>query len=311
VRVSGGKIEDTLALLQSVRSETAAEMDDIADTIDDLESERREIEQRRQRRSDLRTRITRIEDEIEDHEAAIADLQDRRDELEAEVEETEAELETLRTENESEVLDLHEEANDLEFELGRLQNKLESITDEITEIESELEDREELQSEREQVATELKELRTRIETIQNEAVEQFNSHMETVLYLLEYDNIDRVWIERAEQQVTQGRSKRRQPTFDLHIVRNPADGGAYEDVAENLSESEREVIGLVFALAGYLVHDVDEVCPFILLDSLEAFDSERIAKLVSYLKTHSEYLIVALLPEDAQALEEGQRIQEI
>jgi chromosome segregation ATPase len=309
--VSAGKIEDTLALLQSVRSETAAEMDDIADTIDDLESERREIEQRRQRRSDLRTRITRIEDEIEDHEAAITDLQDRRDELEAEVEETEAELETLRTENESEVLDLHEEANDLEFELGRLQNKLESITDEITEIESELEDREDLQSEREQVAAELKELRTRIETIQNEAVEQFNSHMETVLDLLEYDNIDRVWIERAEQQVTQGRSKRRQPTFDLHIVRNPADGGAYEDVAENLSESEREVIGLVFALAGYLVHDVDEVCPFILLDSLEAFDSERIAKLVSYLKTHSEYLIVALLPEDAQALEEGQRIQKI
>jgi len=29
-----------------------------------------------------------------------------------------------------------------------------------------------------------------------------------------------------------------------------------------LSESEREVTGLVFALAGYLVHDVHETVPF-------------------------------------------------
>jgi DNA repair exonuclease SbcCD ATPase subunit len=309
--VSAGKIEDTLDLLQDVRSETAAEMDELADTIDERESERREIEQRRRRRSDLVARIDRIDDEIDDHETAIAALQERRDELESEIEETEDELETLRTENETEVLDLHEEANELEFELGRLQSELESIADEITEIESELEDREDLQSERQQVATELKDLRTRIETIQNDAVEQFNTHMDTVLDLLEYDNIDRVWIERAEQEVTQGRSKRRQPTFDLHIVRNPADGGAYEDVAENLSESEREVIGLVFALAGYLVHDVDDICPFILLDSLEAFDSERIATLVSYLTDHSEYLVVALLPEDARAVEDGRRIKEI
>ncbi|MFC5369038.1 archaea-specific SMC-related protein [Salinirubrum litoreum] len=309
--VDAEKIEDTLGLLQDVRSQTAGEMDEIGAQIDELESERREIEQRRQRRSDLRTRIDRIDGEIEDHEAAITALQERRDDLESTVAETKEELEALRTESQNEVLDLHEEANELEFELGRLQNKLESTTDQIDEIESELAEREGLESERQEVAAELKDLRTRIESIQNEAVEQFNTHMETVLDLLEYDNIDRVWIERAEQEVRQGRSKRRQPTFDLHIVRNPADGGAYEDVAENLSESEREVIGLVFALAGYLVHDVDEVCPFILLDSLEAFDSERIAKLVSYLTDHSEYLVVALLPEDAQALDEGQRILEI
>jgi chromosome segregation ATPase len=309
--VSVGKIENTLDLLKDVRTETAAEIDEIADRIGELESERKEIEQRRQRRADLRTRIDRIEDEIEDHEAAITALQEQRDELEQEVEEAEEALEALRAENESKVLDLHEEVNDLEFELGRLQNELESTTGEIAEIESELENREELESERQEVATELEDLRTRIETIQNEAVEQFNTHMDTVLDLLEYDNIERVWIERAEQEVAQGRSKRRQPTFVLHIVRNPADGGVYEDIVGNLSESEREVIGLVFALAGYLVHDVGDVCPFILLDSLEAFDSERIAKLVSYMTDHSEYLIVVLLPEDAQALQHGQRILEI
>jgi chromosome segregation ATPase len=310
--VDTDKIEDTLDLLRDVRSQTAVEVDDIADTIDELESERREIEQRRQRRSNLQSRIEKIETQITDHEASIESLQSQRAELEAKVERTEAELETLRSEAQSEVLELHEEANGLEFKLGRLQNELESTTDEIEEIESRLERREDLQEERDQIAGELKDLRTRIESIQTEAVRQFNTHMETVLDLLEYDNIDRVWIERTEREVREGRSKRRKAAFELHIVRNPADGGAYEDVVENLSESEREVIGLVFALAGYLVHDVADVCPFILLDSLEAFDSGRIATLISYLTDHSEYLVVALLPEDAQALEaDCQRIVEI
>ena len=37
---------------------------------------------------------------------------------------------------------------------------------------------------------------TRIEQIEERAVEQFNTHMETVLDLLEYENLDRIWIER-------------------------------------------------------------------------------------------------------------------
>jgi len=76
----------------------------------------------------------------------------------------------------------------------------------------------------------------------------------------------------------------------------------YEDTVSHLSESEREVTGLVFALAGYLVHDVYEAVPFMLLDSLEAIDAERIAALVEYFADYVPYLVVALLPEDAQAL---------
>lgn len=43
-------------------------------------------------------------------------------------------------------------------------------------------------------------------------------------------------------------------------------GHTYEGTVDTLSESEREVLGLVFALAGYLVHKVYEQFPFILLD---------------------------------------------
>ena len=92
--------------------------------------------------------------------------------------------------------------------------------------------------------------------------------------------------------------------FELHIVRVGESGSVYEDSVDHLSESEREVTGLIFALAGYLVHDVHEEVPFIILDSLEAIDSNRIARLIGYFRQYADYLVTALLPEDAEALPE-------
>jgi hypothetical protein len=68
----------------------------------------------------------------------------------------------------------------------------------------------------------------------------------------------------------------------------------------------------VFALAGYLAHEVYEIIPFMLLDSLETIDAQRIATLVRYLEDYNDYLVVALLPEDAAPLEgEYHRITDI
>jgi len=159
-------------------------------------------------------------------------------------------------------------------------------------------------AERDRLLDELESCRTRIDQIEADAVEEFNTHMDAILDVLGYDNLDRIWIERLEQTVREGRQKVQQTVFELHVVRSTENGTAYEDTIDHLSESEREVTGLIFALAGYLVHDVHEVVPFMLLDSLEAIDSDRIAKLVDYFADYAEYVVVALLPEDAQALSE-------
>jgi len=162
-----------------------------------------------------------------------------------------------------------------------------------------------LREEQEGLLDELEECRTRIDQIGADAVEEFNTHMEAILDVLGYDNLERIWIERLEQTVRQGREKVTTTVFELHVVRSTESGAAYEDTVAHLSESEREVTGLVFfALAGYLVHDVHEEVPFMLLDSLEAIDSDRIAALVDYLSEYASYLVVALLPEDAQALDD-------
>lgn len=42
-----------------------------------------------------------------------------------------------------------------------------------------------------------------------------------------------------------------------------------------------------------------------LLDSIEAIDSDQITLLVDYLSDYTEYLIVVLLEEDAAALDEA------
>lgn len=207
---------------------------------------------------------------------------------------------------------MHKQANRLEFELGRLEREREEISTEIESVEADLTEREELEAEREQVEVDLTDLRGRIERIETQAIAEFNDHIETVLELLDYANIERIWLERRETETREGRRTVTKTVFDLHVIRSTDSGTTYEDTVSHLSESEREVTGLVFALAGYLAHDLYESMPFVLLDSLETIDSDRIAALVDYFEEYADHVVVALLPEDAAALDDDhERITEI
>ncbi|WP_224270919.1 archaea-specific SMC-related protein [Haloprofundus salinisoli] len=305
-------IEGTLEQLRTLRKEKLTAVRDIDDDLSELRTQKKEREKRRQRVESLRGKLRRVEDELDRREETLSDKRGERDRLGEEVAALEETVDDLESEDFSDVLELHKQANELEFELGRLESSLESVESEITEIEDELAEESRLSDERERVAEELTDLRTRIEQIETQAISEFNEHMDAVLGILEYANIERIWIERVERRVREGRRKVDKATFELHIVRSTESGTTYEDTVDHLSESEQEVTGLVFALAGYLVHDLYETVPFMLLDSLEAIDSDRIARLVDYLSDYAEFLVVALLPEDAQAIEnEDARVSEI
>ncbi|SFL66331.1 AAA domain-containing protein [Halogranum rubrum] len=302
--VETDQIQGTLDRLRDLRSSKLSTRNELTSEIDDLQAEKRSIEGTQQKKQRLDRRLDDVEDEIRRREGTIEDLEAREDELVDELADLESEVDDLETEEYSEVLDRHKEANQLEFELQRLQKEQSSVDDEIRSVEDRLGEREELEARREEIQDELEELRTRIERIEQQTVDEFNEHMDAVLAELAYDNIDRIWIERTERQVREGRRKVTKSHFELHIIRSTEDGKTYEDTVDHLSESEREVTGLVFALAGYLAHDVYETLPFILLDSLEAIDSERIASLIDYMTDYADYLVVALLPEDAAAVDE-------
>ena len=288
------QLEATVEKLRELRSEKLEERSEVRNRIEDLQEIKRERQEHRTRERRLERRIEDTEAEIEDRQARVADLEDKREELGDRIEDLEADVRELQTADQNELLELNREVNELEFERDQVDNDLDDVDAEIERIEARLEEREDLEAERADITDRLEELRTRIQRTEAEAVEQFNDHMARVLDILSYQNLDRVWIERKQ---VGGESQ-----FDLHVVRTAGDGTAYEDRIDHLSESEREVVGLVFALAGYLVHDVHETVPFLLLDSLEALDSERIASLVEYFGEYADSLVVALLPEDAAAV---------
>lgn len=298
--VDRSQIGETIDRLRELRSEKLDRISDLETELDSVRGDIQGLEERVDHRQELEGSLDRIEEEIESRIETIGDLERRRDELEAEIESTEAEIESLEfAQSHDELLDLHQTANRLEIEIEQLESDREEIESKLQDIEERLERQSELETERESVTKALTELRTRVEGIETEAIAEFNDRMEDVLDIMGYENISRIWIERG------GADEAGNTEFQMHVVRSDRSGTAYEDSIEHLSESELEVTGLVFALAGYLVHDVSETVPFMLLDSVEALDSDRIARLVDYFEQHVPYLVIALLPEDAEALDES------
>ncbi|OAQ54079.1 kinetochore-Ndc80 subunit SPC25 [Natrinema mahii] len=301
-RVDRDRIEATLDRLRSLRQRKLDERSDLQERIDDLADRRKELRKQRRKRGEIETRLEAVEDELERRAGRIEALEADLEEQRARVADLESDAETFENAEYGEVIDAHRDLNRLELELEDLEAERDEVDARIAEIEGKIEERSDLEERREAVEDELTDLRTRVDRIEENAVDAFNDHMDSILSILEYRNIDRIWIERRERTVREGRRKVSRTAFDLHIVRTTEDGRTYEDTVDHLSESEREVTGLVFALAGYLVHDVYEVVPFMLLDSLEAIDSSRIADLVAYFEEYVDCLVVALLREDAEAL---------
>ncbi|MEM4780417.1 MAG: AAA family ATPase [Halalkalicoccus sp.] len=298
--VETDRIEETLSNLRELRREKVERRNEVSSRLDELTEERADFERRREERDRLERSLSDVETELEDRRGRIEQVESAREALRGRIAELEEEIET----EESDTLDAQKAVTKHELERDRIERELDAIEEDLADLDDRLAERDELETRREEITEELEERRTRIERLEREAIGAFNEHMETVLGLLEYANLERVWIER--------RATGAEATFDLHVTRSTESGATYEDSIDHLSESEREVTGLIVALAGYLVHDVYDHVPFMLLDSLEALDSERIAALIEYLQQYAPYIVVALLPEDAAALDDAYpRVTEI
>jgi chromosome segregation ATPase len=303
--VEQDSIEETVERLRDLRQSKYTEQTDVDDELSELKEQRSQIESIESRRERVTSQLADIRGEIDERKEKIDEFEAKKEDLSEDIDRLEDEIAELEALDRSDVLEVHREVNELELEIERLENKHQRVESNITDLETQIEEMNDLEEEREIISEQLEQLRTRIDRIEEEAVEAFNTQMDTVLDILDYGNLDRIWVERVESQAREGRRNITKTEFRLHIVRTTDDGVSYEDDFSHLSESEREVTGLVFALAGYLAHDVYEEVPFVLLDSLEAIDSERISALVDYMKDYSDYLVVALLEEDAAALDES------
>lgn len=309
--VPASRIDDTLAQLREFRRSKFGEQTELDDRLSELKDRRETLRSRKQKHERLTADIEEIRTEIDERESKLTELSQRRDELQATLTDLDAEIDRLEAQEQSAELELRSEINRLELECDRLAEERDRIGADIAETEASVEEMETLEQQRATIQERISQLRTRIDRLERDVVGTFNEQMATVLDRLGYENLERIWLERVDEEVAEGRGQTTRTAFRLHVVRS-ADGTVYEDEFAHLSESEREVTGLVFALAGYLVHDVHETVPFLILDSLEAIDADRIARLVEYFSEFPQYLVVALLDEDAAALDdEYERLTEI
>jgi chromosome segregation ATPase len=298
--VERSEIGEQVRVVKEILQEKRAQREMLSERIQSLEEQRQQFERQTENRERLCERKRSTEAEIERRTEQLAKLQSRRDELTTDIQALQDEVEESNGQSD-ELSERYDEVSDLEYERGQLENELNDVETEIDEIETELSNRSALEAERESVTTQLREQRDRIESLEHDLVNKFNEMMQQVLDRLDYEKVERVWIERlTDTSGTSGNTE-----FELHIVRSSEEGAAYEDTIENLSKSEREVISLVVALAGYLTHDVADELPIIIVDAVEMLDAARIEGLLDYFSQYADYVVMAVLPEEAKELEDA------
>ena len=297
--VERSQITDQVEVIEGLIADRRTERAELTDRIRSLTTRLEKIESHTERRERLQERREEIAGELDRRRDKLDALQSDLRELESDLEE----LQRATTDNsthEQRLQAFYDDISDLEYERGRVATDLESVDAEITEIESEIATRDDVATERKAVAAELREQRQRIDTIEQDLVNTCNEMMQEVLEALDYDAIERIWLERRSDR----NGADSDSAFELHIVRADDEGTVYDDTVDSLSKSEREVIGLVVALAGYLVHDVGEAVPFLVVDAVEMFDAGRIDGLMELFDEHAEYVVAAVLPEEAYELAE-------
>jgi DNA repair exonuclease SbcCD ATPase subunit len=283
---------DQIQTLESDQQEVRSQLKEIESQLDQWERADKRLSEAKRQKEQTETQIETYEQRLEEAKETVADLEA---ELEAAREDAatgpDEELRAEHAAVEDDLIDTEVAIRQTETELGDIESKIE-------EFETELEAEDMLRGQRDELVDEIETLQSHVEDTERELVEEFNQTIDTVLELLGYANIERIWIERKRKDVNVGRRTEEQTVFELNIVREGTKG-VYADDLQHLSESERSVTGLVVALTGYIVHDVANVCPVMLLDSVEMIDSTRIAQLVEYFADETEYLVAALLPEDS------------
>lgn len=297
--VEQAEIAEQVRAVQDILEEKRNQREMVTDRIGTLEDQRQQVDQRRQQRERLAERKRSAEAEIAQRSDQLSELEARQATLEATVE-TLIEAVEESGDQSDELGERYDEVSDLEYERGQLETELADLDAEIEAIETALATRDELEAERESVTAQLQEQRDRIETLERDLVSAFNELMQELLDRLDYERIERVWIER----ITGGTASPSGTDFELHLVRATEDGAVYEDVIANLSKSEREVVGLVVALAGYLAHDVADELPIVVVDAVEMLDADRIEGLLDYFSQYADYVVMSVLPEEASELED-------
>lgn len=297
--VDRSQLEDRMAQLRDIADSYREERDEIKSELEGREGRRQKVRNLRTKRDSIQNEIDHKRDNLSDAEQDLVVQRENLEDLEEEIEELKTKVEETEEIRGHEIVEIREELQELTSKRTMLEEEIDNTEDEIEDLEETVEKEDEVREEIEEYDEKIAELNRTLERIETRVKDTLNEHMDELIDVLDYENIARVRIERQPSDVTGEISD-----FSLHIARETNGGVREEREISTLSESERSLVGVVLALAGYIAHDVHEEVPIVLVDSVEQFDSERINRLLQYVSDEIgvPYLVAALLPEDAGAI---------
>jgi len=258
-------VEENLGDLEDRLEQLRAREASLEDNVEELREKQSTLKTAERKQRDLTTRISELEGQVASAEEDLADARDRRSDLEVEIDEV---ADTIST-TEDEVTDLRSDIKYKEAELEDAQADLKKAKDEAAQ-------RDTLQEERNSLSEEIETLRTRKERVKGDTRDAFDRALDDIL-----ERFD-VGFETA----------RLTESFDLIVAR-----GGREASLDALSEGERQLLGIIAALAGYEAFNVADRLPIMLLDSHAGLDDTHIHHLVEYLSTRVDVLVLTAYPE--------------
>lgn len=293
-------IQERVEALTAAAIEYYDAADEVAEQQAELRSRRQHLQELREERQTLENETRRLEERIEDTKRRIGELEDTRDAKQSEIADLRERVEEIRERRSRELEDLYEEIAELQGEHANAKAELDSIDARLADHESLIADEANLREELTNIEAAIEERRDRVSRLEKDVQDAAATHMAGLVERLDYDGIEGLRLNREPTDDPAGFSD-----FRLVVERRRQDGTVREeDDLATLSESERSLIGLVVALAGYVAHEVAEEVPFLMLDSIEEFDTGRIDRLLTYVRETVDvrYVVTALLADDAEGV---------
>ncbi|WP_248906117.1 archaea-specific SMC-related protein [Halocatena marina] len=235
------------------------------DRVEELEGKRDAVQKVRRRERELTDRIADLETRLAETEESLTNARERRADLNRQIDELTTEVDTA-----------DDRISDLESEIKYTEAALTDVREELEETETQAERRDILEAEVHSLNEEITELRNRKEQIKRRVREAFSASLDDLLARFE----------------TGFETARLTSTFELIIARD-----GREAQLNSLSEGERELLGIVAALAGHKAFDVSDRVPVMLLDQLGGLASDNLQTVVNYLNDSVDYLVLTVYPE--------------
>jgi len=271
-------------------TDTKAELDSSTTKIKELEQEKKDIQQKiadfnkeiaqiKQAKIDLAD----IKSSINNRENGLKRLIEEKKELEDKKQELTGAIDSKYQKTSLQYNSIVQEIGQVEGTLNTLTKQIESGKEEIGKIPAKEDEFSKAKKELNKSKQELTDRKERL-------VNTFNETIKEVYSALNFDlNVYSIELTPQFDIEVKRYDKKGQPTTDSQSIKT-------------LSKSELEVIGLVVMLSGYIINDLKNVFPYIVLDELTFMDDSRLKKLVEYMETSADSIILMKLPQQNEKM---------